>query len=62
MTREIELEPDNSYSQQADHEAQMWEQHKKDLEELNRLRKEWNETSVRVNQFFQRLGASHAKK
>lgn len=52
---EIEMEPDDGYSLQADHERQMWEQHKKDREELKQLMAEWDKTAIRVNQFFQQI-------
>ena len=54
MNHEIPMEPDDGQQREQD-ERQMWEQHKKDREELNKLRAEWDRTAVRVNQFFQQI-------
>ena len=62
MNEPDDRDPWEQLSRQEKEEYQ-WEQHKKDLEELKRLKKEWAETAIRVNQFFQRLqtGVNHVR-
>lgn len=60
-TEEMDPDPWEQLSRQEKEEYQ-WEQHKRDLEELKRRRAECAKTAIRVNRFFQQLGAKNVSK
>lgn len=58
---EIPMEPDNGYSLQQQQEQEAWEQHRKDLKELEKLLGEGAVISERFDCIFKQLEAKNVR-